>query len=446
MNELLSATTTETFDLLQDPDFQTVLAYAKRVAAVRETQLLDVPDLRCGLLLSVENASLSNELMLNPPAMIVYSGELASAGYAPEKINADVLSVAERPWPLTPALRRCLNRARRTSFESFVALLEAAKADAPPKPIASLRSDEHYGHILRSTHAVADRFDLKELTPEAFLAGTVLARRHGLLDTRPTVRRKVDVFASEVARYLDHQRWLIDDLKPWAEEMSRPEHATLTALVECVAESDDPLLQIIDETLKIGVSFAQRERTAYHEAGHAVLMLALSPDASLIGVTIEPEGDSLGLTRFDGALMQRGKELVLDNACVLLAGRGAEQRFAGRIDGTDDGATSDLQRATAQVWSAIVEWGMDEEFGPIVLEACTSATSGWLVDEAHRRLQKILKQAVAETDRLVERYWPDITILAKVLLEKGSLSGDDVLLILPEFMAARTNLRARIEA
>jgi len=400
-------------------------------------------------MLAADASPLSQLPTLDPPIAIVCSQALNAATPQAALPAADMDAKVSQPWPLTPALRRCLQITRRQSFVDFVVQLTDDFEPEVESPAASksIREDEHYNYILRSSHAVAEKFNESEINFGVLLAGTALARRLGLLDQRPMLLQKYNAFASTVDRYLAHRQWSLDNLTPATDKELRPEHMELTTVLNESAEDREPLLRVLDKTLEVGKNFAERERTAHHEAGHAVLRLALLPDTSVVGVTIDPAEDYLGATIFDMALLTWTKEAVLDNACVLLAGRAAEQKLAGHAEGIDSGARSDLESATSHVWRAIVEWGMDDEFGPIVLSACTSDPPfGWLVDEAQKRLQKVLKQAVTETDRLTAKYWSEITLLAKALIERGTISGDDVLRLLPEFVPARELERANIDA
>ena len=129
--------------------------------------------------------------------------------------------------------------------------------------------------------------------------------------------------------------------------------------------------------------------------------------------------------------LPRSREGVLDQVCVALAGRVAEQKKYGH-DEVDAGATSDLSMATTMVWDAITNLGMDFEFGPVSLAALAKAgavPSGWLFDQAQRRLQEILKEALQRTETLMKEHWAKVEAVAQVLLEKKILTEDDVVSI-----------------
>ena len=108
----------------------------------------------------------------------------------------------------------------------------------------------------------------------------------------------------------------------------------------------------------------EKEVTAYHEAGHA-LVAKLLPDTDPIHkVTIIPRGRALGLT------MQlpidekypHSKKFLENTLCILFGGRIAEQIIFGEIT---TGAGNDLERASDLARRMVCEWGMSDELGPL---------------------------------------------------------------------------------
>ncbi|CAM9958487.1 unnamed protein product [Hapterophycus canaliculatus] len=96
-----------------------------------------------------------------------------------------------------------------------------------------------------------------------------------------------------------------------------------------------------------------KERTAIHEAGHAVAAWMLPWCDEVVKVSIVWRGNALGFSQT--AMVERQsqmREMVLDNVCMTLAGRAAEEVVCGTISG---GASSDLRVASRQLYSAITE-------------------------------------------------------------------------------------------
>ncbi len=109
----------------------------------------------------------------------------------------------------------------------------------------------------------------------------------------------------------------------------------------------------------------EKKITAYHEAGHAVVMRALPNSDPVRKVTIIPRGFAAGLTwsmpEDDNSHMTRGK--LKDMLAGILGGRAAEETVFGEIT---TGASNDLEKVTEITRSMVQRWGMSEKLGPLV--------------------------------------------------------------------------------
>ena len=112
------------------------------------------------------------------------------------------------------------------------------------------------------------------------------------------------------------------------------------------------------------LSDKEKEATAYHEGGHAVLAYVL-PDADPVHkVTILPTGMALGVTQ-QLPIEERHtywREYIEDAVCVMMGGRCAEKLILGSLS---TGASNDLQRATEMARKMVREFGMSERIGPM---------------------------------------------------------------------------------
>ncbi len=100
----------------------------------------------------------------------------------------------------------------------------------------------------------------------------------------------------------------------------------------------------------------EKRTTAYHESGHAIAGLIVTPSDPVDKVTIIPRGFSLGATHFmpkKNRLQLLEKE-VLDQLVVLMGGRAAEELFVGDMS---SGAQHDIMQATKVARSMVCEWG-----------------------------------------------------------------------------------------
>lgn len=108
----------------------------------------------------------------------------------------------------------------------------------------------------------------------------------------------------------------------------------------------------------------EKERTAYHEAGHTILAWTLPGAHRVHKVTIIPRGRSLGSTQTmpsEDRLSMSEPELQ-DHLAVLLGGRAAERLI---YDEATIGAENDLERASGLARRMVMSWGMSEKLGPV---------------------------------------------------------------------------------
>ncbi|MBW2194056.1 MAG: hypothetical protein JRF37_00380 [Deltaproteobacteria bacterium] len=112
------------------------------------------------------------------------------------------------------------------------------------------------------------------------------------------------------------------------------------------------------------ISDDEKRNTAYHEAGHALVVKVLPGTDPIHKVTIIPRGRAMGLTQqlpMDEKHMYP-KKYLLNNLAVLMGGRAAEELV---FNETTTGAGNDLERATDTARKMVCEWGMNEKLGPL---------------------------------------------------------------------------------
>ena len=111
-----------------------------------------------------------------------------------------------------------------------------------------------------------------------------------------------------------------------------------------------------------------KKLTAYHEAGHAVSSYYLEHEDPVHQISIIPSGRALGYTLSlpEKERMSVYKQGLLDEICILLAGRAAEKIMCDDISG---GASNDMERATSIARQMITKLGMSDVLGPIVYSA-----------------------------------------------------------------------------
>jgi cell division protease FtsH len=178
---------------------------------------------------------------------------------------------------------------------------------------------------------------------------------------------------------------------------------------------------------------ADRERTAYHESGHALVGM-LTPGADPVRkVSIIPRGMALGVTLStpDSDRVSYTLEELQAKIKVALGGRAAEEVIYGT---TTTGAESDLQQLTEIARHMVGRWGMSEAVGPVtVLPADgqgpllpgaseTSQQTQRIVDEEVRRL---VEDAHKEVAQLLSEHRDQLESLAQALLKAETLDAID---------------------
>jgi cell division protease FtsH len=178
---------------------------------------------------------------------------------------------------------------------------------------------------------------------------------------------------------------------------------------------------------------ADRERTAYHESGHALVGM-LTPGADPVRkVSIIPRGQALGVTLStpDSDRVSYSREELEAKIKVSLGGRVAEEVVYGQIT---TGAESDLQQLTQIARQMVGRWGMSDKLGPITWLASdgqgpllpgaseTSAQTQWLVDE---EVHHLIDEAHAEVTQLLCEHREALDSLAHALLKAETLDAAD---------------------
>jgi cell division protease FtsH len=186
---------------------------------------------------------------------------------------------------------------------------------------------------------------------------------------------------------------------------------------------------ILGAERQVVMTDADRQRTAYHESGHALVGM-LTPGADPVRkVSIIPRGQALGVTlatpESDRYSYRQGE--LLAKIKVALGGRAAEKVVFGDLT---TGAESDIQNLTQIARSMVGRWGMSDAIGAIAVTdgrndglllpgaSPASATTQQLVDDEVRRIVDGAEEDVTE---LLERERWRLEALARGLLERETL-------------------------
>ena len=183
----------------------------------------------------------------------------------------------------------------------------------------------------------------------------------------------------------------------------------------------------------IVLSLEDRERTAYHESGHALVGM-LTPDADPVRkVSIIPRGMALGVTLStpDADRVSYSREDLEAKINVALGGRVAEEVVYNKIT---TGAESDLQQLTQIARQMVGRWGMSDKVGPVTVlpsngsgpllpgASETSPQTQYLIDEEVKRM---VEEAHVEVTQLLNEHRDQLESLARALLEAETLDAGD---------------------
>ena len=184
------------------------------------------------------------------------------------------------------------------------------------------------------------------------------------------------------------------------------------------------------------VTESSRRLTAWHEAGHAVVMHTLPTHDPVHQITIVPRGQAGGMTISlpEEDKPFRSRTELYEDIVALLGGRCAEALVLGDIS---TGASNDLQRANSIARNMVTKYGMSEKLGPLVLDTGndevfigrsmghTHTYSETIASGVDQEVRAILDRAMAECTRRLEEHRRELGIVANFLLEHETMSAEE---------------------
>jgi len=186
---------------------------------------------------------------------------------------------------------------------------------------------------------------------------------------------------------------------------------------------------------KTKVSQKEREITAYHEAGHALVQFLLPNSKNKLDkVTIVPRGHAGGFTRSVPKEETHffTKEDLMNQVKFCLGGKAAEEIIFKQPTG---GACSDLEQSTNIIRQMVCKYGMSEKLGPVVYKKESNGVANYspltdhIIDE---EILKIVRQCEKEVHELLTKNKNKLIMLAQELLKHETLSGIQIEKLLGE--------------
>jgi cell division protease FtsH len=195
---------------------------------------------------------------------------------------------------------------------------------------------------------------------------------------------------------------------------------------------------------RVGFKAVEREwqTVAYHEAGHALAGVVFCPEDGLHKVTIQPRGGAMGVAYFspedDRHLYRRS---YLEGQIVKgLAGRAAEEIVFGS-DAITNGAQHDLQQVNGIARKMIYQLGMGTDTGLLIHDGQAGSLSATAHAQMDKEVRELLDRLYTKTREMLEVNRPALNALAKALLERETLEGDEAISLMEEHGLVRPQLQ-----
>ncbi|HID06781.1 MAG TPA: cell division protein FtsH, partial [Armatimonadetes bacterium] len=206
-----------------------------------------------------------------------------------------------------------------------------------------------------------------------------------------------------------------------------------------MAELEEALEKVAAGPERRSRRLSEREKRilAYHEAGHALVSKLVPYGQHVRKVTIIPRGMALGYTlQFpweDRYLWTRSE--LLDQITGMLGGRVAEEIIFGEVT---TGAQNDLEHATEMARRMVCEFGMSERLGPVTLGRRTGPVflgrdlvedrnySEAIANEIDQEVRRIVEECYTRARRLLEQHRDILDHLVELLMEKETITGDEI--------------------
>lgn len=180
----------------------------------------------------------------------------------------------------------------------------------------------------------------------------------------------------------------------------------------------------------------ERRLTAYHEAGHAVVMQALPTHEPVHRITIVPRGQAGGMTISlpEEDRSYQSKRYMEEQIVSLLGGRAAEKLMLGDIS---TGASNDIERASHIARKMVTAYGMSERLGSIAFESGhdevfigktmgqTRSYSEKTAAEIDEEVKAIIDRAYSRCEEILTDRRTVLTAVAEYLLQNESMTAEE---------------------
>ncbi|MFT4177461.1 MAG: ATP-dependent zinc metalloprotease FtsH [Luteolibacter sp.] len=195
------------------------------------------------------------------------------------------------------------------------------------------------------------------------------------------------------------------------------------------------------ERRSLAMSDKEKIATAWHEAGHAILLAKLENAPPLHKVTIIPRGPSLGSTMWlpEGDRYSKQRKEALDDLAVAVGGRIAEAFYTSDVS---NGASGDIRMATNLARTMVCAWGMSDKLGmieygdddsPVFLARDMNRSRNYSEETARTidaEIKRLVDEAYERATAILTEHKDKVELLAKALLDYETLDAAQVMEIL----------------
>jgi cell division protease FtsH len=193
------------------------------------------------------------------------------------------------------------------------------------------------------------------------------------------------------------------------------------------------------ERRSLVMSEDEKNLTAYHEAGHALIGRMMPSHDPVYKVTIIPRGRALGVTMFlpESDRYSYSKEHLKSQICSLFGGRIAEELVFG-ADKVTTGAANDIQRTTELARNMVTKWGLSEKLGPMTYSdeqeeiflghsvAQHKSVSDETAHEIDQEVKAIIDTAYQRAEEILKANIDKLHAMAKALIKYETIDSDQI--------------------
>ncbi len=188
------------------------------------------------------------------------------------------------------------------------------------------------------------------------------------------------------------------------------------------------------------MSEKDKEMTAYHEAGHAIVGRLMPEHDPVYKVSIIPRGRALGVTMYlpEEDKVSYSRRYLIGRVASMYGGRIAEEMFYGK-DGVSTGASNDIQQATQMARNMVTRWGLSEKLGPLLYSeeegevflgksqgAHHQGVSGQTAKLIDEEVKSIIDSCYATAEDILDNHRSELEAMKDALMEYETIDADQI--------------------